>query len=55
MKDNTMKEKNKEWESSLGRMDLLIMGNFLKIKLMEWEPTFGMTEGNTLESGRTIT
>jgi len=27
LKDNTMKEKNMEWVSSLGRMDLLIPGN----------------------------
>jgi len=55
LKDNTMKEKNKEWVSSLGRMDLLILGNYLRIKLMELEPIFGMMEENTLESGRTMT
>jgi len=54
LKDNTLKGKNMELESSLGRMGPLILGHFLRIKLMEWEPTFGMMEENILESGRTM-
>ena len=54
MKDNTLKGKNKEWACLLGWMEPLTQGIFLKIIFMELEPTFGVMEENTLESGRTI-
>jgi len=54
LKDNTLMEKNKEWACLLGWMELLIQGNFSRILFKEWEPTFGVMEENTSESGRII-